>query len=185
MTPERFWSRVARGAPDACWPWLGSLEVSGYGKISYRNRRRRVHCVAYELANGSPIPAGLFVCHSCDNPPCCNPAHLFLGTTADNMADMVAKGRAPQPLGERHRLAKVRAYQIPLIRARYAAGGTSYRLLAAEYGVTKDAIKKIVGRQTWRHVPEGEYDDARRYPIDDAEPVTVPMTDEERSALPW
>lgn len=92
--PSRFWAKVdASGGSDACWPWTGSKKEKGYGQVSRNNRQQRVHRVAYEFHNG-PIPAGLFVCHSCDNPPCCNPKHLWLGSASDNSADMRNKGRS-------------------------------------------------------------------------------------------
>lgn len=112
---ERFEERVDRsGGPDACHPWTGTLS-GGYGRIGEGGRGCRIlytHRVAWELANG-PIPDGLDVLHACDNPPCCNVRHLSLGTHADNMADMAAKGRVRQPgtgpRGEDHWTAKRRA----------------------------------------------------------------------------
>ena len=92
---ERFWNKIDRREPNECWPWIGGIS-RGYGHWSFwesgKCRSTTSHRKAWELANG-PIPAGLFVLHRCDNPPCCNPAHLWLGTHADNMADKVAKGR--------------------------------------------------------------------------------------------
>lgn len=90
---ERFWSKVDRsGGPDACWPWTRSLHTKGYGQTSVAGVRAS-HRAAWILTNG-PIPAGLCVCHRCDNPPCCNPAHLFLGSLGDNNRDRSIKGRS-------------------------------------------------------------------------------------------
>jgi hypothetical protein len=101
-TARRLWARVERGQPDECWEWQGARSD---GRKPYERRygiiRRSVdegggrvatHRLAWEVTNG-PVPDGLQVLHSCDNPPCCNPAHLWLGTHADNMADMARKGR--------------------------------------------------------------------------------------------
>lgn len=89
----RFWDKVCFGQPDACWEWAGARKGSqGYGEFGVNRMPATAHRVAWELTHG-PIPDGLFVLHRCDNPPCCNPAHLFLGTHQDNMADRDAKGR--------------------------------------------------------------------------------------------
>jgi len=87
---ERFVRYLTPGAPDACWEWQGTINNRGYGKLD----RLYAHRFAYQQANG-PIPPGLEVMHSCDNPPCCNPSHLSVGTHTDNMKDMARKGRHP------------------------------------------------------------------------------------------
>ena len=91
---ERFWEKVDQsGGLFACWPWTANRNSRGYGdRFRVGDKQYRAHRFAYELTHG-PIPDGLLVCHSCDNPPCCNPAHLWLGTAADNHADRNRKGR--------------------------------------------------------------------------------------------
>lgn len=100
---ERFWGKVVRS--DGCWEWVGARATTGYGMLYFREERttkrwhKLAHRVSWELANG-PIPDGMLVCHRCDNPPCVNPAHLFLGSDADNSADKWAKGRGWNPQAE-------------------------------------------------------------------------------------
>jgi hypothetical protein len=95
---ERFWRYVTRGDPDACWPWTGTHIKQGYGQISAGQGKRMIlaHRLSYEMHVG-PVAAGLSVLHRCDNPPCVNPAHLFLGTKRDNTLDALAKGRHTSP----------------------------------------------------------------------------------------
>ena len=89
---ERFWARIVE-QPNGCREWTGGASSAGYGQLWFEGKLVYAHRLAWILVNG-PIPEGLFVCHKCDNPPCCNvEGHLFLGTATDNMRDMIAKGR--------------------------------------------------------------------------------------------
>lgn len=151
------------GPPDArgCMEWTGARVRGRYGKFGVGSETDRsvatavAHRVAYELAFGA-IPDGLHVCHKCDNPPCCNPAHLFLGTNMENRRDMTAKGRhlagylSPKhSKGEQVNTAKLTPKQVAGIRANVAESGPS---LAARLGVTASTIHKVRRRQTWKHL---------------------------------
>lgn len=155
---ERIWRHVSPEPNTGCWLWTASFDPQGYGRIKSGTRPERAHRLAWESANGA-VPEGLFVCHGCDNRACVNPDHLFLGTHQDNMADMARKGRAPSrnhpermPRGERHALAKLTDASVREIRARYAAGGISYRRLGEEYGVSDMTARAACRGATWAHV---------------------------------
>ena len=141
---ERFFAHVSRGARDECWSWTASSNSTGYGQIAVAGTKFRAHRLAYELHRG-PIRAGLLVLHRCDNPLCVNPAHLFLGTNADNMRDMVTKGRGRKERLER----KLTAEQVREIRARFK-NGESTNSLAAEFGVSGSNITHITQRRSWK-----------------------------------
>jgi hypothetical protein len=89
----RLWSRIQRGEPDECWPWTGRTNDPGYGMVAVDGRtNQRAHRVLYILLNG-PLDDDVEIRHTCDNPPCCNPAHLIPGSHLENMDDMVSRGR--------------------------------------------------------------------------------------------
>lgn len=167
----RFWSKVDQsGAPDSCWPWVGGRTTAGYGSVQWDGGVQYAHRIAWRLTAG-PIPASIFVCHRCDNPPCCNPAHLFLGTHADNMVDKVAKGRVargeasgprrhPERMahGATHWRVKLTEADVLAIRER-AASCETRRSLATAFGVHESCINKIIRREAWAHVAPSAADD--------------------------
>ena len=135
----------------ACVIWTGYCNAArgGYG---ITGRRKRAHRVAWEKAFGE-IPDGLHVLHRCDNPPCVNPEHLFLGTHADNMRDMCDKGRRKggAPTGEKNQLSKLRAADVIEMR-NLSARGVRDATLARLYGVVQSTVYSILTNRTWRHV---------------------------------
>jgi predicted XRE-type DNA-binding protein len=143
----RFWSRTQ--VVGSCWEW--TLSRSGqdgrkYGQLSWRGRKRSAHRVAWELANG-PIPAGRHVLHHCDNPPCVNPSHLFLGDHDANMKDASQKGRLNTPRPTRQKLSDAQVSQIRSL----ARSGVMQARLAEQFGVTKGFISHLV-KGIRRHV---------------------------------
>lgn len=144
---------------SGCWLWTGNTGVDRYGKPTYgrfgvmvaRRRQKSVQAtkVAWELYRG-PVPHGMWMLHKCDVKACVNPAHLFLGSHADNVADMVAKGR--QSRGERHKGSKVSEDGARAIRAAYADGATQ-SALAERYGITQIQVSHIIRGISWSHLP--------------------------------
>lgn len=148
-TWDRFWSKVSIGS-RGCWEWQACRAPTGYGKFGVGSESLYAHRVSFAMTQGDPGP--LFVLHRCDNPACVRPSHLFAGTHAENMGDMLAKGRGDDRRGERHPGHKLTADDVREIRSRYAAGGISQRRLGAEYGVGDRAVSYIVNRHTWSHL---------------------------------
>jgi hypothetical protein len=158
-THARFWSKVDKNGPipdhrpdlGHCWVWTAAQYTAGYGEF-YMGRLVGAHVASWTLARGE-VPADRWVLHHCDRRSCVRPSHLFLGTQADNMQDMHAKGRGhvDGAKGEANRHAKLTAEQVLEIRRRFDAGerGNS---LAAEFSVLHNAISRIVTGVTWKHL---------------------------------
>ena len=141
----RYWPKVDKREPDECWPWQGAVSRHGYGKFSIGRKEYAASNMAYRLARGD-VPAGMLVCHSCDNRACCNPSHLFLGTFADNNGDARRKDRTA--FGERNSRAKLTSSEVVAIRERVHRGDAKADV-AREYGVDKTLIGRICAGQAW------------------------------------
>ena len=136
---ERLWAKVdTSGGPEACWPWLGGCAGDGYGTMKVNGKTVYVHRI---VARALPDQ---HVRHSCDNPPCCNPAHVVAGTQIANMADMVTKGRSAR--GEKHGRAKLTVVQVIAIHADPRTGTA----IATAYGVNHTLIYKIKRGENWK-----------------------------------
>lgn len=147
---DRFESKLTKS--DGCWEWNAFKMGSGYGQFGLAGHMQYAHRVSYQLYIGE-IPTGLYVCHKCDNPGCVNPAHLFLGTPADNVHDCENKGRGfhPGAPGTRNGHAKLTEVQVIEIRAKYGEG-VRIAALAKEFGVSRRAIYHIVYHTSWAKI---------------------------------
>jgi len=147
--PQRFWDNVEE-VESGCWEWRAGRLKDGYGK-AFLGGHWLAHRLAYTVLVG-PIPEGLNVLHHCDNPPCVNPEHLFVGTQSDNMRDCVAKSRMRENSGEANPHAKLTVTQVVEIRARCRPGRGSpvnQTRLAEEYGITQAQVSAIVLGKSW------------------------------------
>jgi len=142
---EIFLEKIEITPDNECWNWMGSKNSWGYGRIAFKSTHQAAHRYAYDEFKGA-IPASMLVCHNCDNPGCVNPDHLFLGTPADNMADMSRKGRH---IGAR----KLNEDKVREIRALLKSELT-HKAIAVKYGVGRSAIGAISTKQTWSHIKD-------------------------------
>jgi len=147
---EKLWRNVDVRSDNECWVWTGKTANFGYGIIQHRRGYAlRAHRVSWIIKHGQ-IPPGMVICHKCDNPPCVNPSHLFLGTKQENTNDMVRKGRMKKPpvrFGEQHHRATIPNSEIERIRA----SNETYGSIAAKYGVSPKTIYRIKKRITRSH----------------------------------
>jgi hypothetical protein len=145
----RFWAKVdSKGGPDACWPFQGCRDKWGYAHTAIKHKRVQAHRKAYELSVGE-IPAGMCLLHSCDNPPCCNPKHLRLGTNAENVADKMRKGR--HPVGVEAYNAKLNEEKVREMR-RLRQEGMTYKKLGALFQINYTTARYVCRGDNWGHV---------------------------------
>lgn len=152
---ERFWSKVKKGHPDDCWNWTGQFfKRGGYGRFSItengRNVRLRANRVAYYFSTGN-YSEDLYVCHSCDNPKCCNPKHFFLGTHPQNQQDKVEKGRTPKGTGHFYHILTEK--QVEEARHRCLVLGETRASVAKLFNVKYYTVVCAVLGRNWKHVP--------------------------------
>lgn len=143
--PSRFWERVNVKSPSECWPWLGSVDRDGYGRASFNGKKMLASRLAYIMATGKE-PDGLLVCHHCDNPPCCNPSHLYAGTKSDNERDKFKRGKTHR--GEKNPAGKLSEDQVQNIRRLFNQGMTNVAI-GKMMGVHHSTISKIRTGGSW------------------------------------
>lgn len=155
---ERFGRYVYLSLNTGCWEWRGAKNEHGYGVIGKEGGKRsgniKAHRLSYQIFRHANLAREEFICHRCDNPPCVNPDHLFVGTQRDNVADMISKGRNSKPpvrYGEANNKAKLTEESVLKIRKLFAQGLSSPKI-ARLFSVTKPAILAIINHKTWRHV---------------------------------
>lgn len=158
---DRFWSKVDKRGPDECWPWTAGKLHFGHGAFTVKRRPIAAHRMSWMITNG-PIPDGMCVLHHCDNPSCCNPSHLFIGTKTDNNKDRDSKNRQAQGLrsgrytkphrnavGVRNGRAKLSEHHIEEIKE-LRSGGFTLSAIASNYGLGTSQVWRIVRGQSWK-----------------------------------
>ena len=145
----RFLDKIAPPNENGCMLWTATTDNCGYGRFSYEGKKILAHRYAAGMLD---FPSKIKVRHTCHTPPCVNPEHLTFGSHADNMRDMVEAGRSPRTKGEENGQAKLTESQVLEIRRLYAAGGTTQRKLAAQFGLHQTRIGCIIRRELWKHI---------------------------------
>lgn len=135
--------------PNGCWVWSGTCQRDGYGSLSINSKPVRAHIFSYKTFVGE-VTKDLCVLHTCDNPLCVNPDHLWLGTRAENNADRAAKKRSADSKGEKHNQAKLTADQVAAIRK----DSRQQKTIAQQYGVSQSCISRIKSNNVWSHLGE-------------------------------
>lgn len=153
---QLFWEKVNKF--DGCWLWSGAVNSSGYGcfgcqtSASFRSIGEiKAHRVSWTLEHGA-IPAGVHVLHTCDNPPCVRPSHLWLGSNKDNAEDRDAKGRGNYTRGEAFNRSSLTDSLVVYMRSLYAKGNWTHAELAEVFDVDVSTVSDIIKRRSWKHI---------------------------------
>jgi hypothetical protein len=163
---DGFWKKVTVRNSDECWEWSGYCIKPKVSRLSYGvyrclGKQQKAHRLAYKLTYGN-IPADMCVCHKCDNPKCCNPSHLFLGTIADNNRDRDNKGRGVVICGKREGVKYVKGSKSPKAKITESQAVSIYsdlrsqRAIAREYGISQKAVSFIKRGESWSHVTQAK-----------------------------
>lgn len=145
---ERFWSKVDKsGGEDVCWIWKEGKCRNGYGKFWAQNMTIRAHRASFIISKGKIPSDKPYVCHTCDNPSCVNPRHLFAGSNMDNVNDMISKGRIR--IGDRCGAAKLTDSQAMMIIELLKDGKHTHRWIAGQFGVHRTTVSLIANGKTW------------------------------------
>lgn len=181
----KFWGRVERGSETECWPWLSSKSKLGYGKMSIGRKHIRANRFAL-VASGIEIPENMCACHTCDNPSCCNPNHLWIGSQADNQKDRAAKGRSSRGernpskthpelfCGEKHH-ASILTEEIVSELRRNPPIGLNISAESLKYSISPGGLRAAIVGSTWRHVPAMSPDNLRAF-LNANPPIRVRIT---------
>lgn len=169
---QSLFSSAQVNPETGCWEWQGSRNDAGYGRMQFCGRSQLVHRVVAHLALEMPLGSkGICALHHCDNPPCFNPDHLFIGSQQDNVDDCAAKGRARKAIGEESGTSKLTGAEVLDIRSRYVAG-EPYGQIASVFAVSVPLVALICQKKLWRHVG-GEQKPPYRKPPHEPRSISV------------
>ena len=152
LSLKNFLNKALISRPDSCWLWQGMKNQGGYGVVRIDGDQGLAHRAAWRIHHGRDIPSGKSICHTCDNPSCVNPKHLFIGEHADNMKDMAKKGRrAGIGVGSCNGNSKLNESQVKEIKSKLAKGARR-KALSEEYNICLSMIDRIIDGKAWKHV---------------------------------
>lgn len=146
-----FFKNFIKKSKSECWPWIGCKNKKGYGVFRMFARGIQAHRASWWIHKGEKVPDHLLACHTCDNPSCVNPDHIFIGTNKDNMRDMVEKGRKPRPLGELSHNSKLKEFEVLEIYKSHLPASAIHE----KYGVSQSTIWAIRKGDCWTHLTDG------------------------------